>query len=313
MDKKHFELLYRATPFCRALLSESWDKLSTTERIGLLLHFDQASLSISDELFKKAINDPILIVRMLAVKNYYVSEQEEPDLYKKIISDESPFVRAAIRGGRFILDFEEIKQLSHIEKLGFLALTDSISEESFGEFIINGLDSKTLSEDEAAELIIEVVRNPRLTQNLDREPMDGIDWYSIKKDFEAIWNLTTCTPSKVHSVIAWEYPLNTTDYDTIPDEMLARMSDYALEALAYRQHKPLLQQIEKNPKQFSEKVVKSAQSGSELGGPTKTKAYSEVDDLREELTAFQKEVLDRLDNLSQQITDITTRKRGLFG
>lgn len=312
MDKKHFELLYRATPFCRALLSEAWDDLGTTERISLLLHFDQASSSISEELFKKAIDESSAIIRMLAVKNYYVSEQDDPDLYKKILSDESPFVRAAIKGGSFFIDFEEIKQLSHIEKLGFLALTDFISEESFGEFIVDGLDNKTLSEDEAAELVIEVVRNPRLTQHLDREPMDGLDWYTINKNFEAIWNLTTCTHKRVHGVIAWEYPLNTTDYDTIPDEMLDRMSDYALEALAYRQHKPLLQQIEKNPKKFSEEVVKSAQSGNELGVSSKTKAYSEIDELRQELTTFQKEVFDRIDDLSQQISDIASKKRGFF-
>lgn len=312
MDKKHFELLYRATPFCRALLSESWDKLSTTERISLLLHFNDDSMSIPEDLFKKAINDSSPIVRMLAVKGYYVSEQDDPELYEKIKSDESPFVRAALKGGSFILDFEEIKSLSHIEKLGFIALSDSVSEESFAEFIIDGLDNQTLSEEETAELIIEFIRNPNSTKGFDREPYDGLDWYTITKGFEAIWNLTTCTPQKVHNVIAWEYPLTICQHDTISDDTLTRMSERALEALAFRQFKPLLLQIEKNPEQFSKKVIDSAQNGSEIREPIQEKINSEIDELHEEFTSFQKEMFDRIDDLSQQLSDIASKKRGLF-
>jgi hypothetical protein len=310
MDTKHFELLLRRTRFCGAILFEIWDGLTLNERIDLLLHLGQFG-SAPKELLKKAVEDSNPVIRMLAVKSGYISEGYEPELYSKLRTDKSPFVKAALNDTGFFTNTEDEPPLSHMERLGIIALSTVISEESFANYITEGLESKKISEDEAAELVTEFVRNPNYIKSLYREPMDGLDHYTIHKEFEAIWNLTTCTPIKVHSVIAWEYPLEISDVDFVPDELLDRMSQYALEAVAFRQHIPLLKRIEENPDQFDKKILDAAHNGAEFDQKDR-KTSSGIDELRNEFSEFRAELQERLDALTQLITEAASRRRGFF-
>ena len=175
MDKKHLELLLRDTPFCRELVAELWDGLSTFERIDILIQLG----SIPKELFKKAFNDTNSVVRMLAVKSFYIDQSEEPELYEKVKADVSPFVKAATKEKGIGLDLEEMRSLSQIEKLGVVALSDSILDESFAAFIVKGIDNKIISEDEASALVFEFVGNPHCK-------------FAIK---ERLWMASTCIRS----------------------------------------------------------------------------------------------------------------------
>lgn len=318
MDTKHFELLLRRTPLCQALLSDAWEGLNTGQRIDLLLHLVGPSAAMPADLLAKAITDPNAVVRMLAAKGSYISERDDPDLYARLMNDPSPFVRAAMKGDKLFIDKSDLSSLTdHVERLGVIALADFVSDEAFAAFISEGLAQKTLSEEEAAELVIEFVRNPNNISGIEKEPVDGLDWYSITKGFEAMWSLTTSTPLKVHHIIAWEYPLRTGDgpalSHTIPDEMLDRMSTHALEALAHRQYEPLLKKLKETPDKYDEKVHEAARLEAEFGGSKKSHGRSEIASLREELEEFRVEVRERVDELAQQITDFMSRRRGLFG
>jgi hypothetical protein len=316
MDMKYLEFLLRETIFCRTVLSESWDTLSGSERIELLLHLWAHDSSILDDLASKACADRNPVIRMLAAKCSYISKQESPELYAKLMSDDSPLVRAAMKGRRLSVRRRELEPLSHLERLGVIALAEGIDEVSFAEFIEESLRDHTLSEDEAAVLMIEFVRNPNVVRSIEREPLDGMDWYTMGKQFEAIWRLTTCTPATVHRDLAWEYPLRfgaDLSGSTIPDKMLNNMSKTALEALAYRQHKPLLEKLKKSPENFDDAIHRSAQHGGERYEAKKTNAPSEVAVLREDLEALRTEMRESMDALAQRIAEAASRRRGLFG
>jgi hypothetical protein len=320
MDMKYLEFLLRRTSFCRTVLSESWDILGGSERIELLLHLWAQDSGVPEDLPSKACTDPNPVIRMLAAKCSYVSEQEFPELYVKLMNDDSPLVRAAMKGGGLSVRRRDLEPLSHIERLGVIAMAEHIDEESFAEFIEESLKDHSLAEDEAVVLVIEFLRNPNVVRNIESEPLDGMDAYTIRQQFDAVWRLTTSTPPNVHRDLAWEYPLHLggdlsgpTIPATIPAEMLNYMSKTALEALAYRQHELLLEKLKTSPEKFDEEIHHSAQYGAERDEATKANAPSEMAALREDLDALRAEIWKSMDALAQRIAEAASRRRGLFG
>jgi hypothetical protein len=278
-----------------------------------MLHTD----GLSDELKNKALSDSNPVIRMLAVKNSHISESDEPELHAKLKSDKSPFVRAAMHARNilaFPYDLNDLRNLSHIERLGAIALSDSISETNFAKFIIEGMKNQLFSEKEAAELVLEFVRNPNLHRGLKIKPSDGMDWHSRKENFEAIWNLTTCTSPMVHIPIAAEYPIVWGDNDTFPNDIFGRMNQEALMEIVWRGYKPLIDKINKNPERFNEEIQKAARDYSELETTLETQERSEeYEEFFKELKELRSEVNERLDAMANQIDELLSRRRGLFG
>jgi hypothetical protein len=314
MDKSKFELLLRQTPFCEALLAEAWDSLSTKDRIELLLQYSESDKSAPKGVVVKALIDANPLVRMLGARvTSFFFERDNPEMQQKLLADTSPFVKSTLHVGA---DPSELNRLSQFERLGAIALSNSINvnEESFANFITSSLQSRSISEEDAAELVIEFVRNPKLkTLELGEGEYfeDGLTWHTNLKQFEAIWNLTTCTPRKVHKVIAWEYPLKTGQlYDTIPEDLLYRMSEEALEALIWREHKPLLDLIEKNPDRFKTKIHDVVRESKEsLSSSNHRDKETEPIKLFE---ALREELQQRLDEIDSKITQILSKRKGLF-
>lgn len=300
MDTKHFELLFRPTWFCSAILAHTWDVLNTSERIILMIYLIKNG-SIPDNLKTKALKDSNPIIRMLAVKGSHISEEDDPELFTALQNDESPFVRAAMQADDFF-DFARLIPLSHIERLGVIALSKHINAGEFAKFIFDGLQNNLISEKEATKLIIEFVRNPNLHKGLEYEAYDGMDWHTKKENFEAIWNLTTCTPPIVHFIIAEEYPLKTSDNDTIPKKILEQMNQDILEILIWRGCEPLLELIEKNPERFDEEIKKEARRSKETYYKYGKKERSELEELFIELNKLRAEMNERLDALTSQST-----------
>jgi len=270
--------------------------------------------SIPDNLKVKALKDSNPIIRMLAVKGSHISEKDAPELYTDLKDDESPFVRAAMHAC-FIIDPEALIPLSHIERLGVIALSEGIYEVEFAKFIFEGLQNNLISENEATQLIVEFVRNPNLHKGIEDKAYDGFDWHTKKETFEAIWNLTTCTPHSVHYIIAAEYPLKTGNNDTIPRKFLKQMSKDTLKILVWRGCEPLLELIEKNPELYDKEIKEEALSFKEIDDKfNKFKKKSrELEELFIELNELRSEINERLDTLSEQITELKSRRRGLFG
>jgi hypothetical protein len=319
MDTKHFELLLRRTTFGHAILTEAWGGLTTKERIELLLHSELQNLWPSD-LRLKALHDPNPAVRMLAVMVDCPSKHDDPDLYAKVKSDPSPLVRAAVTVGErsAISDLKDLIPMPQLERLGVVALSQHMNDELFAEFIVASLQNQAISEEEAAALVYEFVLNPSNIFGIERTPLDGMDWFSISKGFEAIWNLTTCTPWPVHYAIGWHYPLQTGDGDVIPDEMLGRMSVQALEALVFRRYKPLLDRLQKTPEQFDKKVHEAEKAatigeGTERGRCKPPAARSETEELRRELDEIRTEMRELFEALREQVNEASLRRRGLLG
>ncbi len=299
MNTKQLELLLRPTRFCAALLAQTWDVLNASQRIDLMLQLDE----LSDELKYKALKDSNSVVRMLAVTKTLIEflEDEEPELYAKLINDKSPLVRAAMNADKLSLlsdsSFKDLIPLSHFQRLGVIALSDTIGETFFAKFIIEGLRNQHISEDEAAQLITEFVRNPNFHGGLDSEPLDDDVLDAIRRDFEAIWNLTTCTPEEVHYIIAQEYPLKFGFGNTIPSEIFKKMSQYALEMIVLRGCEPLLKDIEKNPEQFDEEIRNTVQHSAELRNRSQSRESSEGEKFLEELKEFRSEINEKLNTI----------------
>jgi hypothetical protein len=315
MDKKHFELLLRQTPFGKALLLEIWDDLNTMQRIDLLLHLVEQSKGVPNELLVKALDDPNSVVRMLAVKKSYIDKEEAPELYAKLKNDNSALVKAAMNTDKLLFDENDWTALNHAERLGVIALSNHLGELTFANFITNGLKNSLLSEDEASELVTEFVCNPNLISSTTYEPSDGSDWYYQGKCFEGLWSLTTSTPPRVHSAIAWEYPLKTDGGlgHKTPEEMLDRMSTHTIVALANRQHESLLKRLEEEPDKFEQNIHDAARHGSEDEGFVKKVANSEIEVLRNDLDEFRTEIRESLNILAEHLHTEATRKRGFFG
>lgn len=318
MDSKDWEFLFRKTTFCRALLSEAWDALNGGQRIELLLQLGAQSVVLPETLQSKAFADPNPVVRMLAVKYSYIVKGDSPGLDTKLMGDVSPFVRAVMKA-ETVVDSDVLKPLDHIERLGVIALTDTVDDTSFAEFIVESLKNHSISEHEADELVTEFVHNPNLVRIVERKVDDGLDWYMIKKNFEAIWQLTTCTPPVVHREIAWKYPLFTGSRDTISDELLDHMSKLTLGALAFRQHKPLLKRLQTYPERFGEDIHRSAEEGARYGTelPEPVALQTRLDEfhaeMRETIEKFRAEIQESMKSLSRQIAEVASRRRGLFG
>ncbi len=314
MDTNHFEILLRETSFGDKMLASLWDALDTGRRIDLLLHVHKRRSGVPREILEKAIIDANALVRMLAVKGSYIRKEDTPELYAQLENDTSPFVRAAMRSRKFVLDISDLEPLSHDERLGLIALADVLSEEAFAKFISEGVKNETLSEHDAAELVLEFVRNPAMSRIITRKPQDGLDWYGLNRDFEAIWNLTTCTPWPVHLVIAREYPLRTgenPDWDhALPDGMIEKMSKEALKALACRQYRPLLKKLKEAPEKFDKEIHDYAGYGAEDN--VERKADSDLAMLRREFDEFRTEMREALEALTKQITEFRSRHKGLF-
>jgi uncharacterized protein YdiU (UPF0061 family) len=132
-------------------------------------------------------------------------------------------------------------------------------------------------------------------------------------NFEAIWNLATCTPAKVHYVIAWYYPVQTGTRAQIPDEMLERMSTDALEALAFRGCEPLLKRLEATPEKFDKWVHDAAARGVEdrvrLARRTQ-ESGRQLNEFREALDRLRVEMRERFDELASD-RDLSLRTDGL--
>jgi len=315
MEKKHFELLLRGTPFGLTLLLEIWDDLNTMQRIDFLLHQVEQSSVVPTELIFKAIDDPNPVVRMFAVYKSYISEEENPELYAKLINDTSPLVRAARNSNKLMFEEKDLIALDHTGRLGVIALADYHYSNVFVQFITNGLQNNSLSEDEAAELVTEFVSNPKILSSTTEEPSDGQDWYYQGECFKAIWSLTNTTPPNVHSQIVWKYPIKTEGGlgHKIPEELIDGMSESALYALARRQQEYLLKKLEETPDKYDKKIHEAALDGSDEPGFIKKNAYSEIEELRRELEQFRDEMRESLNILTEHLHTESTRKCGLFG
>lgn len=306
METKHFELLLRPTSFGTFLLTEVWDDLNTLERIDLMTSLD----CIPNELVDKALKDSNPVIRMLALWICGFSEEHDVDWDQVLEADKFPFISAALHARRFFPTppaLDDFIKLIHIQRLGAIALSDCISEKHFAKFICEGLQKKLFSEKEAAELVFEFVKNPWLNRELRSGPLNGDDWHTKSKDFEAIWNLTTCTPPEVHYAIAAEYPFEWGLQDTIPRKILDRMSQDALEALAYRGYEPLLKLIKQNPKRYDKKVQEVAQASAELRDNDEIIEPLYSDESIAKLRKFRSEVNERFDKIDNQLAELLSR------
>lgn len=313
MNNKYLELLLRRTSFSEALLSHLWDSLDEIQRIELLLQFTFKQEAVPRDIQVKAVQDKSPIVRMLSARSTsFFFERDNPELHGKLLSDSSSFVKAAMN---LSIDVADLLQLTHLERLGVIALSTSIDEEKLANFILNSLEKQLMTETEAASLVVEFVRNPRLKPIILGDGQyfeDGLLWHTNWSQFKAIWNLTTCTPPKVHHVIAYEYPLTTGQDDPIPEEMIYRMSEDALVAIVWRQHKPLLDLIEKNPEHFNERVHDAVRLASEADS-TISSNVDEKDASSGSIDKLRTEIHSRLDDMENNIIKVLSKRRGLFG
>ena len=320
MYKKNFEILQRGTKFSKLIFEEIWEFLSSSERIYLMMDFED----LEEGIIEKALEDPNPYIRMLAVKATLIDENNNPEKYNKIKKDESYIVQIALKRQKgLFIDANKLKSFDHAERLGIIALSaDGLSEESFAEFICEGLKGNLFSEREAREMLMEYLRNPNLVnKEIGYIPDDNPGYWicSTENKFNAIWNLTTCTPPNVHYIIANEYPLYLSNGHTIPDKILRNMSDDALERLIWRRYEPLINDINKNFESYSEKVVSTS---------IKIKDYIEEDkeyiirfkddsndDLNEKFDNFRLQINNRLDKMYEEFKeklDNLSSRKGIF-
>ena len=84
------------------------------------------------------------------------------------------------------------------------------------------------------------------------------------------------------------------------------MSNESLEALVWRNYKPLLDLLKKSPKQFDEKIHKAVEVNSDYQTSTRITdplKGNDIDILRVELLRIKEEINERVDALTQQLRD----------
>jgi hypothetical protein len=317
MYKKTFELLLRQTEFSKIIFKEIWDFLSSSERIYLMMNFED----LEEGIIEKALEDPNPFIRMLAVKATCIDENDNPKIYNKINKDESYIVQMALKRQKGLFsDANKLKSFDHAERLAIIALSeDGLSEESFAEFICEGLKGNLFSEREAREMLMEYLRNPNLVnKDIPYIPDDNPGYwiFSAEKNFDAIWNLTTCTPPDVHYLIANIYPLYLSNGHTIPDKILKNMSDDALERLIWRGYEPLINDINKNFERYSDNIKKEFFRIQDYREEEKEYIIRYKDDLNDDLNQkfndFCVKLNHRLDKMYEEFKELLTRRRGIF-
>ena len=299
MDTKRFELFLRGTRFSESILAELWSQMSMIDKLDFMLYCRQTMRYLPNKLNIKALDDESPLVRMLASKSKWRPDEQEIKLITKISSDQYPFVRATTRN----CSYDEMLEIPHEERLAIIALSNDLSDgDRFAKFIVKNLENKSLTEQEAGELVSEYVCNPVSADYVRSNPVDGMDWCGITSVFKAIWELTISTPPRVHDSIIWKYPLVSGDFDTIPDEILKKMDTKVLSKLVWRGYHPLIAAIKKNPEAYGEKLVKAVEDVKALSSSRKTEP-SEIDTLREEFCEFRNEIRELLN-------EVLERKRG---
>ena len=264
------DILFRKSSFSFYLLEQVWPDCSTLEKLQIINKISQEGGNFTDELLALALDDNNPVVRILAASCSHISVYDKPVLHAKAGKDPSSLVRVArdYVGSLPSFSIRELPYLNHKERLAFIALNDHIPEVQFASFIEESLNSNSINEKEAAECIWEYLQNPKCIEII-RDENNVYSDYPFLQGFRAIWNLTTCTPEPVHTNLAWNFPMFRGGIDRIPDEILDKMSQTALSALAFRQYAPLLERIEKYSDKYSDQIKEAAKSGNELARPEK--------------------------------------------
>lgn len=308
MDTKRFELFLRGTRFSESILAQLWSQIPMIDKIDFMLYCHQTRRDLPKEANTKALDDENPLVRMLASKSLW--EPDEPDeqerkMIDKLRSDQNPFVRATTRTGSCgeILRHDEMLGIPHEERLAIIALSTILTDgEHFAKFIVKNIENRSLTEQEAGELVREYVCNPASADYIRDNPFDGLDWHGMISAFEAIWELTISTPLEVHDSIIWKYPFVCSGLHTIPDDILKKMDTEMLSKLVYRGYHPLIAAIKKNPDAYGKKLVKDVIGVEALGsGPGRETVTSDNDSLREEFYKFRNEIMDLLHKILARI------------
>lgn len=251
------DYLSRQTVAGNILAIEYWAILSTKERIEFL----EETKSASQELLLLAYSDSNPLIRMIAAKKFGVLKVErsiEPTQFT------APLVKAAIASDLgLIFSFSKVMEtLTHSERVVAICLSESVDVPELVAFIRTGVESSKLSENEAREILGEVCNNPLLLRRYsdNRMPEHGLDWYSLRTDFESVWTLTIELPDSVSKPIAWSFPMASTVCE-IPKSLLSKMRPATLQVLAYRQYQPLLDLLKEVPDKFPQSIHDDAKLG----------------------------------------------------
>lgn len=299
MDTKRFELFLRETKFSESILAHLWSQIPMIDKIDFMLYCRQTMRDLPKEANTSALDDEYPLIRMLASKSQWQPDEQEQSLIDKLSSDLYPFVRATTRD----CSYDELLGIPHEERLAIIALRTILTDgKDFADFILKNIENRSLTEQEAGELVSEYVCNPASADYIRANPFDGLDWYDRISVFKAIWELTISTPPRVHDSIIWKYPLVCGHIDTIPDDILNKMDTEVLSKLVYRGYHPLIAAIKKNPDAYGDRLVKDVTEVEALGSCREV-VTSDNDSLREEFYEFRNEIRKLLHEILAQISD----------
>jgi hypothetical protein len=81
------------------------------------------------------------------------------------------------------------------------------SGEAFAQWIEFSIANKNISEDELVDVIVEYVRNPKLKEKSELEDIDGLTWWTTRKEFDGLWKVVPKVPRAVATELVRRLPV----------------------------------------------------------------------------------------------------------
>lgn len=222
---KQLQELLRPTPLGRTKLIAAWDGLDVPTQLEVLAEVVSCSEGTSRDraFWEKALASRCEYVRYVAARDADLNERDPNDLHllEQVAADSSVLVRNA-RAHAFYPEPEQFAAFPLEKKLILVGGDDPPNGERFAQWVELSIGNEATSEQELLDVVAEYMRNPKLREKSEYEDIDGLTWWSIGKEFTALWNLVPKAPKPVAIELLRHLPVQASfgiGYD-MPEELL---------------------------------------------------------------------------------------------
>jgi len=237
----HLEELLKDTPMGRVKLLAASNSLSTETQIRLLGEMiEKGRTKASDRpIWLKALSSPSEYVRYLAARETRFDRDDE--IESKVMSDASSLVQSS-RESLVGLGFsgKHFDRFPKERKLAVVSDDDPPPAEKLARWIEHAAETKSVSDHEIYDVVLEYLVNPKALQRLQELTYDFSTSEGREAGFNALWSLVPKVPSLVAHCLVGRLPWRGVYASEPPREVRIwlKTSPY-LEALLWREDVPL--------------------------------------------------------------------------
>ena len=239
----HLEELLKDTPMGRIKLLAAWDSLNTETQIRLLGEMSEKGRTKAPEasdysIWLKALSSPSEYVRYLAARGTRFTRDD--GIEDKVRSDQSPLVRYSRATG--MLSNEDFGRCPKEQKLAIVSDDDPPKATKLANWVEHAAESKSVSDDEIYDVVLEYLSNPKVLQQLRESIYDFFGDEEREEGFKLLWGLLPKVPIAVARRLVVRLPWRGVFSAEPPSDVLTWLetSPY-LESLLWREDAPLME------------------------------------------------------------------------